>query len=175
MRALHRDEILGPQPLHRVETLLEALAEPGAWHAERLELDIAVADAAAEYELAAGQQVKCRELLGEVERLVQRQQDQPADQSQPRRDRRGIGEKRDLLHVFERVRAVMRALDDAVEAERVGSAHQFEVVTQMTGGIARRVLPADDQAELHLLPGAAHSGAMPFSASSFFALSFLSS
>ena len=36
-----------------VEAFLEARAEPAARHAERLELDIAVADAAAEDELAA--------------------------------------------------------------------------------------------------------------------------
>ena len=82
------DEILGPQPPHRFEPFLEALAETGARHAERLELDIAIADAAAEHEFAARHDVQCRELLGEIERLVQRQQHEAADQPQPRRDRR---------------------------------------------------------------------------------------
>src|SRR5437899_3339579 len=73
----------------------------------------------------------------------------------------------------------MRTLDDAVEAKLFGAPHQVEIVAQMAGDVARRVLAADDQAELHRAcltahSGAAHSGAIPFSASSFFALSFLS-
>ena len=69
MRALHVDEILGPQPLDRFEAFLEAFAEAGARHPERLELDIAVTDAAAEHQLAAGHDVQGRQLLGHVERL----------------------------------------------------------------------------------------------------------
>src|SRR5580704_115982 len=105
---------------------------------------------------------------------MQRQQHQPADQAQARRDRRGIGEKRDLLHRLERVRAVMRALDDAVETDLLGALDQLQIVAQMSRGIARRVLAADDQAQLHRASLAAHSGAMPFSVSSFLALAFLS-
>ena len=65
--------------------------QAGARHAERLELDIAVADAAAEHELAAGHDVQRRQLLGQIERLVQRHQHQAADDPQSRRDRRAIG------------------------------------------------------------------------------------
>src|SRR5205085_997117 len=114
-------------------------------------------------------------LLGEVERLVQRQQHQAANEPQPRRDRRGIGEKRDLLYRLERIRAVMRALDDAVEADLLGAPYQLQIVPQMASDVARRVLPADDEAQLHGAPLAIHSGVMPFSASSFRALAFLSS
>ena len=65
----------------------------------------------------------------------------------------------------------MRPLDDAVEAERVGAAHQFEIVAQVRGAVARRMLAAHDQAHLHARP--AHSGtAMPFPASSLRALAF---
>src|SRR4029077_1842601 len=96
-----------------------------------------------------------------------RKRPQAADQPQARRDRRGIGEKRDLLHRLERVGAVMRALDDAVEADLLGALYQLQIVAQMRRGIARRMLAADDQAQLHRTPLATHSGAMPFSASSF--------
>src|SRR6202023_1476044 len=99
MRALHCDEILGPQPPNRFEALLEALAQTGARHAERLELDIAVADAAAEDQLAPRHDVQGGELLGEVERLMERHQYEAAYQAQTGRDRRGIGEERDLLDV----------------------------------------------------------------------------
>src|SRR5580704_10424100 len=69
----------------------------------------------------------------------------------------------------------MRALDDAVEADLLGAPYQFQIVTQMRGDVARRVLAADDEAQLHRTRLAVHSGIMPFSASSFFALAFLSS
>src|SRR5258708_19911074 len=65
----------------------------------------------------------------------------------------------------------MRALDDAIEAELVGAPHQLQIVAQMAGDVARRMLAANNEAQLHR----AHSGIMPFSASSFFALSFLAS
>ena len=45
----------------------------------------------------------------------------------------------------------------------------------MGGDVARLVLAANNEAQLHSAPLGAHSGDMPFSASSFFALSFLAS
>ena len=146
--ALHVDEVFGPQAFDCEHHFLEPRAELAARHTERLELDIAVADAGAEDEAAAGHQVERRQLLGKVERLVQRRQHQAADDPQPRRDRRAIGEKRDLLHRLERVGAEMRALDDAVEAKPVGGANQVEIVIQMPDDVALRVLAADDQAQL---------------------------
>src|SRR5262249_6368200 len=140
MRARHRDKVLGPEAPDRLEPLLEAFAEPLVRHAKRLELDLAVADAAAKDEFAAGHDVERRQLLGQVERLVQRQQYEAADQPQPRRDRRDMGEKRDLLKIFERVGAVMRALDDAVKPEFVGAPYQGEVIRQMADDVARQVL-----------------------------------
>ena len=83
---------------------------------------------------------------------MQRQQHEAADQPQSRRGGGAIAEKRDLLQIFERVRAVMRALDDAVEPDRLGALHQFDIVAEMARDIAGRVLAADDQAELHLSP-----------------------
>src|SRR5579863_128517 len=68
----------------------------------------------------------------------------------------------------------MRALDDAVKAKLVGAPHEVEIVAQMGAGVARRVLAADNEAQLHRAH-LSHSGAMPFSASSFRALAFLSS
>src|ERR1700749_3489091 len=47
------------------------------------------------------------------------------------------------------MRAVVGALDDAVEAERVGASHQFEIVMQVSSHVAGRMLAANDQAELH--------------------------
>ena len=120
-----------------VEAFLEAGAKPAARHAERFELDIAVADPGAEHQLAAAQQIERGQLFSQIERLVQRHQHQAADDPQPRRDRGAIGQERDLLHGLERMRAVMRALDDAVEAEPFGASHQFEIVVQVLRGCRR--------------------------------------
>jgi hypothetical protein len=49
------------------------------------------------------------------------QQHQAADQPQPRRHRRNLRQKRDLPQRLQPMRAVMRALDQAVETERLGS------------------------------------------------------
>ena len=73
MRAGHVDEILGPQPLDRKETLLEAPRCLFPGQAEGLEFDVAVADAAAKHQFAAAHDVQRCQLLGDVERLVQRQ------------------------------------------------------------------------------------------------------
>src|SRR5260370_30237101 len=70
MRARHIDEILGPQPLYGEQAFLEALRRLFPRHAKGLEFDVAVADAAAEYQFAAAHDVQCRQLLGDVERLV---------------------------------------------------------------------------------------------------------
>ena len=47
--------------------------------------------------------IERRELLGDVERLVQRQRDSAADQPQPGRQRRDLRQKRDLLHRLQRM------------------------------------------------------------------------
>ena len=51
MRARHVDEILGPQPLHSEQALLEALRRLFPRHAKSLEFDVAIADALAVREL----------------------------------------------------------------------------------------------------------------------------
>src|SRR3954447_10864096 len=149
IRPVHGDEILGPQPADRDQAFLEARAEPAARHAERLELDVAVADPGAKDKLAAAQNVERRQLFGQIERLMQRDQHEAADDPQTRGDSGTMGEKRDLLHGLEWVGAVMRALDDPIEAKPFGAPHQFEIVSQVLGRVAWRMLAAYDQAELH--------------------------
>ncbi len=157
MRARHVDKILGPQPLDGEQTLLEARSGIAPRQPERLELDIAVADAAAKNQLAAAHDVEGGELFGDVERLVQRQQHQPADQPQARRQYRRLGQKRDLLQGLQRVGAVMRALDQCIEAELFGAHDEVDVVCEPGAHIlARGMLATDDQADFH-----SHSFLMP--------------
>jgi hypothetical protein len=47
------------------------------------------------------------------------------------------------------MRAVVRALHDAIEAKTIGASHQFDIVVQMLSHVAGRVLAADNQTELH--------------------------
>src|SRR5204862_8156287 len=69
MRALHCDGVLGPQPLYRFKAFLEALAKSSPWHAERLELAIAVADAAADDGVAVHHGMEGSEVLGACVRI----------------------------------------------------------------------------------------------------------
>ncbi len=107
IRSLHTDEVFRPETADRGKTFLEARAEPAARYAEGLDLDIAVADAGAEHELTAAEQIERGQLFGKVERLVQRNQHQPANNPQTRCDRGAIGQERYLLHGLEGVRAVV--------------------------------------------------------------------
>ena len=138
MRARHVDEILGPQPLHGEEALLETPRRLFPRQAEGLELDVAVADAAAEYQFAAAHDVQRRQLLGDVQRLVQRQQHEPADETQARRQDRRLRQKRDLLQGLQRVRAVMRAFDQRIEAELLGPHDEVDVVCETGAHVVAR-------------------------------------
>src|SRR5438046_1958004 len=77
VRAGHGHDVLGPQPLHGEEVLLEAAHALLLGRAEGQVLDLAVAEGDAEDDLASAHDVGGRDLLGDVERLVEREQDQP--------------------------------------------------------------------------------------------------
>src|SRR5499426_558126 len=81
----HVDRVLGPQPPHGLQVLLEALHALLLRRAERQELDVAVAERDAEDDLAAAHHVDGCDLLGDVQRLVEREQDEPEIEPQPRR------------------------------------------------------------------------------------------
>src|SRR5688572_15720522 len=72
--------VLGPQPLDRLERLLEAGAALLPLDAEGLELDVPVADAEAEDHAAAADDVEGRDLLGHVDGIEERQQEDPGEQ-----------------------------------------------------------------------------------------------
>src|SRR6516162_3374312 len=63
-----------------------------------------------------------------------------------------LRQKRDLLQRLQRMSAVMRALDDRIEAELLGARDEIEIVGEAFPHVmALRVLPAHDQAEFHWL------------------------
>jgi hypothetical protein len=83
VRAAERDARLGPQPAQQLDLLLDPAASGGEVLAERLVLDLVPAEPDAEPELAAGQQVDLRGLLGDERGLPLRQDDDPGDHFQP--------------------------------------------------------------------------------------------
>ena len=72
MRALHGDEIFGPEALDGIEAFLEPLAAVLGLRPEGLELDVPIADAGAEDEPPAGHDVDRCQLLGNIQGLVKR-------------------------------------------------------------------------------------------------------
>src|SRR2546428_10673833 len=77
VRAGHGHDVLGPQPLHGEEVLLEAAHALLLGRAEGQVLDLAVAEGDAEDDLASAHDVGGRDLLGDVERPVEREPGQP--------------------------------------------------------------------------------------------------
>jgi hypothetical protein len=134
----------------RLEILLEpphALLLRGA---EREELDVAIAQRHAEDHLAAAHDVDGGDLLGDVERLVQRQQDQPEVEPQARCLGHDAREERQLLQALPRGAAVMHPLGDRVEAEPVGQARLLqELLEPCRHVVALRVLGPEHQTEPH--------------------------
>ena len=90
-----------------------------ARHAEGLELDIAIAQADTQNDLAAGDDVESGKLLGDMQRRQQRQQQHAGIQPQPRCLGGEPGQHRHELQHLERMRAVMRGLGDRVEAKPI--------------------------------------------------------
>ena len=150
MAADHGDAVLGPEPLDGLEVLDEARYPLRLAGAEGLELDLAVAETAAEDQVAAGDQVDGGVLLGDVEGLVQREQDDSGGQSQARHLGRDAGQERQLLDLLEGRGAVVAALGDLPEAELFGEPGlRHQLLEALAHVVARRKLAADGKSKLH--------------------------
>ena len=99
---------------------LEARHPLGLRGAEALELHLAVAEAGAEDHAPAGHHVECGDLLGDIERLVQREQDDPGQEPAARRFDHQPRQQGELLVLLQRVGGVVHARGENVEAQRVG-------------------------------------------------------
>jgi hypothetical protein len=112
MRADHVHRVFRPEALDRFEVFLEAPHAVLLRGAEREVLDVAVAERGAEDHPPAAHDVDSRDLLGDVERLVERQEHQPEVEPHARRLGHDPGQERELLQVPPRRGAVVHALGD---------------------------------------------------------------
>jgi hypothetical protein len=146
----HVDGILGPQAPDGFEILLEPPHALFLRRAKRQELDVAIAECHAEDDLAAAHDVDRRDLLRDVEGLVERQQDEAEVEPQVRGLRHDAREKRQLLQALPRGAAVVHALGDRVEAERVGEPRLLhELLEPGRHVVAVRELRPEHETELH--------------------------
>lgn len=76
---LEADGILGPQAFDDFQTLLEAAHALATRHAERIELDIAIAEPDTEDKIAAPDRIERGDVLSDFDRIVQGCQQHPGD------------------------------------------------------------------------------------------------
>ena len=144
------DAVLGPQPLDDFETLLEAAHALAARHAERIELDLAIAEADAKYEIAAPDRVERGDAFGDLDRVVQGRQQHPGDAGHLARLGREPRQKRDQLQLAHALAQVMLAGGDGVPAAVARQpGHRilaFELGDDVAAG---RVLAGQKDPDLH--------------------------
>jgi len=113
-------------------------------------LDVTIAEGGAEDHLAATQDVGGRDLLGDVQRLVEREQHEPEVDAHVRRLGHDPTEERHLLQVLPRGAAVVHAVGDRRIAELVGQPRLLgELAEARLHVVPGRELRAHHQAELH--------------------------
>ena len=118
--ALIVDRLAAPQALERRQPLLEATDSLARVHAHRLVLGVAIAETHADDQPPAADHVERGELLGEVDRLVQREQQHAGAELHAL----GLGghapERRQRLEVRERVGEIVLTRPDGRESDTRG-------------------------------------------------------
>ena len=126
----------------------------GLGGAETLELHLAVAEAGAEDHAPAGHDVEGRDLLGNIEGLVQREQDDPRQQAAARRLDHEPRQQRDLLVLLQGVGGVVHAGGEDVKPqlvrERGLSAEVGETRVHVLAAAGN--WPRDEESVLHGAP-----------------------
>ena len=136
--SVKRGHILAPQDPHGIEVLVRAPAPSGEGDAERRELLARPADPHPERQPPAGQGIEARCLLGQKDRVVLGQQEDPRREPDP------LGRRGDEAERHERIEPVGVGGDGnapvaRIRVRRVGLVHHHDVLTHPTGGKARRV------------------------------------
>ena len=154
--ARHGDAVLGPEANHRLQVLLQPRDALGLCGAKTLELHLAIAESCTEYHAPAGHHIEGRDLLGDIEWFVQREQDDPRQQAAARRLDHEPRQQRDLLILLQGVGGVVHAGGENVEAEfvrepRLGA----EVREARVHVLAAAELAADEETVLHGAPQSA--------------------
>ncbi len=150
---LRRHLVALEQPPHDVELLAED-ADPPLRRAERGGLLGAVAEPDAEHEAPAGDDVERRRLLGHLDRVQEREEEDSGSDAHVARLRREAGEERHRLEHLERRRQEVLAGEDRVEAGVAHEAHLLEVLGEPGGRILPgRVLRGYEETEAHAAEG----------------------
>jgi hypothetical protein len=143
--------LLGPQSLHQRQVLLEALDALALGHAEGVELHVAVAEADAEDEVAARDDVEARDRLGGVDGVVQVEE----EDAEPERHLAGFGRQpRQEGHALQLLVValveVVLAGQHRVPAAVASCVHHGDLVAERAHHVGvERLLVGDEEADLH--------------------------
>ena len=150
-RALGGDLLAGQQAAQHVELGLEQ-APAAAPHAEGGVLDGAVADPDAGHDTPAGDRVERREVLRRLERVEQRQQDDPGAEAHLAGLGREPPQQRDGLQHLVGLGEEVLADQQRAEAQLGGERDLLDVLAdRRSGARAGRVLGPDEQPERDVL------------------------
>ena len=153
MGARHAHAVLGPQADDGFEVLLQPRHALGLRSPKTLELHLAVAEAGAEDRAPARHHVEGGDLLGDIQRLVQREQDDAGQQAAARRLGHEAGQQRHLLILLQRPGGIVHAGGEDIEAERVREPRLgAEVGEARVQVLAAAELAADEEAVLQDAP-----------------------
>jgi hypothetical protein len=98
--ALEGHLVLGPRPLDHLQRFLQASGAVALANAERLELDVPVADADPKEDASTAQHIERGQLLGDIHGVEQRQQEDSGQQAHVAAFRGQPGQQRDRLQLL---------------------------------------------------------------------------
>ena len=150
MGARHRHAVLGPETDDGLQILFQPHHPLGLGGAETLELHFAIAEAGAEDHAPARHHVEGGDLLGDIQRLVEREQDDARQQPAARRLDHEPRQQRDLLILLQRVGGIVHAGGQNVVAQLVGELRLgAEIGEARVHVLAAAELAANEEAVIH--------------------------
>ena len=149
--ALVGDALLRPQALHQGQVVLEARDALALGHAEGVELHVAIAQADAEDEVAAADDVQRGDRLGGVDGVVQvEQQDAAPDRHLAGLGRQAGQEGHGLQLLVVALVQVVLARQQRVPAAVARHAHHGVLVVQRADHVGvEELLVGDEEADFH--------------------------
>ena len=122
-----------PEPIDDLEPLLEPADPLLRILPHGQVLDVAVAEPDSEDEASAADDIECRDLLGDVDGMVQREEQDPGAERHRARLGRDPSKDGNRLEIREGRRQVVLARPDGIEADSRGQPHLLEVLLEAAG------------------------------------------
>ena len=147
---VHRHLVLGPQPLHHLQALLEAPHALPAWHLEGVELHVPVAQPHAEDEVPLPDDVERGHAFRHFHGVVQPDEEDPGHARHVTRIRgqaRQVGNELELAHAFAQV--VLTGGDGVPAAIPREAGHEALVLEGGDHVAPHRVLIGQEDPDLH--------------------------